>query len=353
MMHTDRDQGEMAPHADNCRPLPQLPLSHSLPISPPLRDELLTDLKKLASDSFERYLPAFEQSLSPFNLEVYTTAAREHPYAEKDWYRNPHDIIVVSAMQRLVTEESLPPWLVPAAILHDRGYGILANKKDQTASEYQQRGGAHWENRDTRLLHSSLSAIYSKDLVFGPLLQKYGEVVAPAERKLFIEVILKHDHPLIGEYNELPEIGRHHFDADSLFSISLLSFVKDYLSYCADEKKLENAQKAGICDEEGRLTPNSLLQARVARYYQSENDLPSGWPSNERPINREALQFTEGGQCYPPHSPTAKRLTDKFFLDLSNCCDLLGQNSSVESLLEKLKPMVLSQFDTLLAPFGS
>ena len=337
-----------ASHAGKPQPLPQRPLSHSLPLDPNLRDELLTELKKLASATFDRYLPAFTQSLSPFNRAVYTQAAEECRYAEKDWYRNPHDIVVVSAMQGLVNKESLPPWLVTAAILHDRGYGILANGNNPTASEYLQRQGAHWENRDTRLQHARLSTEYAERLVFNTLGNGSPNIIPPEDRELFLAVVEKHDHPLIGDYEALPEVGRHHFDADSLFSISLLSFIKDYLSYCADDKKRAKAEAAGICDEGKRFTPNSLLQARIARYYPEKSDLPPGWLLKETPLNQKALSFTEGGRCYPPHSATARHLTDSFFLDLSACGTLLAERSSISSFLADLEPMVSRQFDTLL-----
>lgn len=330
------------------QPLPDRPLSHRLPVDPALREELLGALKQLGSVTFERYHQPFIESLSPFDRKVYTRAAEAHPYAEKDWYRNPHDIIVVSAMRRLVTEEKLPPWLVTAAILHDRGYGILAHKGDATAAEYQQRGGAHWENRDTRLLHSHLSTQFAGELIFGELGQESRAIIPPRDRDAFLSVIEKHDHPLIGEYEALPPVGRHHFDADSLFSISLLSFVKDYLSYCADEKKLEKAQAAGICNDEGLFTPTDLLQARIARYYVNESDLPSDWPLRAVPLNNRALTFTEGGRCYVPHSETAHRLTDIFFNDLLICSSLFQQKSSIREVVEELSSMVASQVDVLL-----
>ncbi len=328
--------------------MPVLPLSFKVPNDPGPREELLEGLKKIASQAFTTYSDAFTNALTPFDRELYEWVAKAHPYSPKDWYRDPHDIIVVSAMQRIVASEGLPSWLITAAILHDRGYAILASNNDQTARDYQQRDGAHWENVDTRLLHSRLSAELGREWVVKHLRGSGEKIPLCADTETFLTVIEKHDHPLIGKYEELPPMGRHHFDADSLFSISLLSFIKDWLSYCADEKKLVKARGAGICEMGEVLSPNALLQARIARYYKEDSDMPDGWNCIETPLNLRALSFTEGGRCYPPHSQTAQGLTDIFFQGISRCCALLAEEESVTEFLTKVEPMIMAQFDLLM-----
>lgn len=348
MLPNNEPGATKTPGRDLMSTMPLLSLSYKVPNDPGFREELLEGLKKIASQAFTTYSDAFTNALTPFERDVYAWVAKAHPYSPKDWYRDPHDIIVVSAMQHLVASEGLPSWLITAAILHDRGYAILASNDDQTARDYQRRAGAHWESIDTRLLHSRMSAELGRECVLKKFRGAAQKILPPLDTETFLTIIEKHDHPLIGKYEELPPVGRHHFDADSLFSISLLSFVKDWLSYCADEKKLDKARGAGICEMGEVLSPNGLLQARVARYYKEDSDLPDGWNLIETPLNSRALSFTEGGRCYPPHSPTALRWTDTFFQDLAKCCALLAECGSITEFLTNVEPMITAQFDLLL-----
>ncbi len=307
--------------------------------------ELLSILARVARQDYQERFARFTAGLSQFDQEV-LSAAQTIPYAEKDWYRDPHDLVVTQCMQTIVRRESLPAWLVTAAILHDRGYGLLASLKNEDAADYLKRKGAHWETHDTRILHSKLSRQYACDLLFAPLapLMHVGKEIGDAGP--FLELIEKHDYPLIGLYDHLPEWGQHHFDADSLFSISLTSFIKDYLSYLCDEGKLKAAFQSGLCPQ-GRFVPASLLMARLSRFYRSSEELPLEWDVTEFPLFPEAIKFVEGARCISPHSVTAKVLTDEAFGYLAECCTLFETIDDLSKFEVWFKSKLTEQNDNL------
>ncbi len=333
-------------------PLATNTLSNSLTTDSVLRQQLMSMISTLATAEFQNRLDSFRAHLKQFDLEVFD-ACQKVPYAPKDWWRDPHDIFVNQSLQIIVRYENssgrfdlLPDWLVTASILHDRGYGVLASNQGATTDQYLKRSGAHWENPDTRILHSLLSREFASSLIFseeGLLYAKRSEISNP---ELFLKVIETHDHPLIGRFPELPEVGRHHFDADSLFSISLVSFVKDYLSYLDDPKKLQKATDSGLA-KSGMFTASDLLQARIARYYPSELELPNNWNANLFPLESRLASFSEAGQCLPPSSPTAKSLTDSCFLDLADCCVQLATLTDLKEFEVWFEKGVAAQFSKL------
>jgi hypothetical protein len=320
-----------------------------------------SDLIDITKNTLTAIQSDFIKSLSPFNLQVYT-ACQKIPYTPKDWYRDYHDLVVVSAMQQIVNEENkykneypLPDWLVTAAILHDRGYAILASQTNQNADTYLNKKGAHWEGTDTRLLHSKLSRDFAEILLFerssDNLLSQYklpkiesieNCPISEQDRESFLSVIEMHDHALIGRYTEMSELARHHFDADSLFSISLVSFVKDYLAYSQDPLKIERARSIGI-DKQGKFALESLLALRLARYYSELEQLPLGWDSEIFPLNKRALNLSEASQYIAPHSNTALELTDAAFLLLAECCQKYSQASDLKQFSNWLEDAIAKE----------
>ncbi len=317
-------------------------LADRLITSSELRTELMSKLADLADLEFQNRVEKFKAGLTPQDQAIFETC-QVTPYAAKDWWRNPHDIYVVQSLQIIVEEERLPAWLVTAAILHDRGYGILASQSGEESQKYLQKSGAHWESPDTRIVHSLLSRKFSEELIFAPTGKFFEGRAAISEPELFLKVIETHDHPLIGKFNELPKIGRHHFDADSLFSISLYSFVKDYLSYLGDPKKLEKAKD--LLDlKDGRFEAKDLLVSRLARYYPNTEILPNAWDLEMFPLIAKLAAFSEAGKCLPPSSITAQALTDESFRDLAECCQVLAKSNDLPIFINWLADRATTQF---------
>jgi hypothetical protein len=354
-------------------------ISHLL-LNPKARVGVMEAVSIASHNQYQVYRPALEATLSATELALYSES-QKIPYASKDWYRDLHDLIVTASLEVIVNRENeakrlepLPRWLVGAALLHDRGYGILAaqgaavqgslefNSKETAATEYIARGGAHWEQPDTRVLHSCLSRDLAEFLLFPesaapafasfckskgvePILSPH-EVVGLADREIFLSVIEKHDHPLIGRYDELQPVGWHHFDADSLFSLSLSSFVKDYLSYCSDAGKMKRAYDLGLCAP-GAFTPYVLLEARLARYFPTEESLPIEWHRVACPLVPNAVAFSESGRCIEPHSETARELTTDAFFDLVECCKVLAEIESEQEFLLWFNDALKAQCEAL------
>lgn len=320
-------------------------LADNLVVVPELRAELMAKITELAKNEFQNRRENFRALLGDFDRQVFD-ACQAIPYASKDWWRNPHDIYVTQSLHVIVESEQLPSWLVTAAILHDRGYGILANQSGEEATLYLQKGGAHWENPDTRILHSLLSRRFAEEIIFQPEGQFYALRHQITNPELFLKVIETHDHPLIGKFEELPKVGRHHFDADSLFSISLFSFVKDYLSYLGDAQKLQKAKEK--LDIQGdRFEAKDLLLSRLARYYPEVETLPIGWDRQKYPLISKYASFSEAGICLPPSSMAARSLTDQSFRDIAECCDVLGRSENLSVFVEWLGGRATAQFSRL------
>jgi hypothetical protein len=330
-------------------------LTGMLIADPQARQHLLGEIARIAQDIYAQYKNQFIASLSVFNQHVYQEITKI-PYAAKDWWRDLHDIIVTWSISAIVAQENsrlknkiegeqLPEWLVTAALLHDRGYGILASQANSQGNSYQARQGAHWENSDTRVLHSSLSRKLAQVLFFKATLEDKSPALNAItldqidgfqwkeDRDTFLKVIEAHDYPLIGRLRELPAIGRHHFDADSLYSISLSSFVKDYLSYLSDPEKMEFYSRGGLCQPQ-EYTLRHLLMVRMARYFISSDHLPQQWDQKKFPLIPELVQFAEGSICIEPSSATALRMTGQAFWLLSKCCKALEQVDSTEEFLQ-------------------
>jgi hypothetical protein len=354
-------------------------VSHLL-LNPKARVNVMEAVSIASHNQYQAYRPALEATLSATELALYSES-QKIPYASKDWYRYLHDLIVTASLEVIANRENeakrlepLPRWLVAAALLHDRGYGILAaqgaavqgslqcNSKGTAATEYITRGGAHWEQPDTRVLHSRLSRDLAEFLLFPEsaepafvtFCESKGvesmlnphEVVGLADKETFLSVITKHDHPLIGRCDELPPVGRHHFDADSLFSISLSSFVKDYLSYCSDTGKMKRAYDLGLCAP-GAFTPYVLLEARLARYFPTEESLPVEWDRIAYPLLPNAVAFSESGRCIEPHSDTARELTIASFFALVECCKVLAEIESEQAFLLWFNDALKAQCESL------
>jgi hypothetical protein len=307
-------------------------LLESVVSSPALRQELVEHIAQVTRDAYADKKQTFLDSLSPFNRSVYEQALKV-PYNPKDWYRDLHDIVVSWSMSVIVKEENqrgaaLPEWLVTAAIVHDRGYGILAAQNSEEGNRYKQLKGTYWDNPDVRILHSQLSKAFAEDLFFSPDARLKNFSIGDDKEK-FLAVVEKHDHPLIGKLEELIEIGRHHFDADSIYSLSLSSFVKDYLATLSDPAKLERWKQGGLFSEEN-FYPRHLLEVRLARYYADNSELPQGWNKENFPLVPSSAQFGEGFRCIPPVSQASRELTADSFTLLARSCIALESATSVD-----------------------
>lgn len=367
MQPIDKSQSDRIP-VTNPPPHEHGKLPHLLAESPEKREQLMAALSSITRHLYDEYKETFIASLSPFNQAIYHEA-QKIPYAQKDWYRDAHDIVVTWSLAVIVREENmraqasgsrelLPEWLVTAALLHDRGYGILASQLDTTGHAYHGRTGAHWENVDTRVLHSLLSRKFSEGLLMGgdwktlfpnatlPAVNHVPGFGPLSDRELFLTIVEKHDHPLIGKLDQLPELGRHHFDADSLYSISLSSFVKDWLSYLSDSGKIARWRELGLIDAQ-TFSSETLLGIRLARYYPGSAALPSDWDSAHHPLRPEAAKGAEGGICIEPFSQTAHTLTDDSFRSLAACCRALNLSDTIEDFLPWFKVNLAAQFERL------
>jgi hypothetical protein len=171
---------------------------------------------------------------------------------------------------------------------------------------------------------------------------KCEHVIPDSDVELFLEIVEKHDHPLIERYEEVPRLGYHHFDADSLYSISLSSFVKDYLSYLADERKLGEIRQSGMCGGDG-FTLRDLLVIRLARYYAYESELPPGWDLESLPLIAGAYQLTEGRRCIVPHSATARQLTDRAFVLLRDCVEAFEHARDLDAFVTWMRSALFDE----------
>ena len=309
-------------------------------------------------------LERFRTSLSDLDRSLFERQ-RGIPYDEKDWWRDPHDVYVTRAMMRILEGENklrtaegrtdlLPCWLTTAALVHDRGYAILGRFRELEGAEYLTRDGAHWEGEDTRIIHAQLSRRYAGALLFGVVDRELGKLVdtsplavanAIDTPELFLRVVEMHDYPFVGRYDEMPLEARHHFDADSLFSISVISFVKDYLAYLRDSTKVRVALDLGL-GTDGVFTPRSLLMVRMSRYFETVSQLPVGWDIGRFPLRAYARFFCEK-RCIRPHSTTARELTEAAFEELMRCCVMMEEISSVDQFRVWLNDSVGRQFDAL------
>jgi hypothetical protein len=346
--------GDPSPHS----------LAVSCAVSPAMAEEVLSVIAAVAALQEQRVRRDFCESLSDFDRAVFERQ-REIPYNERDWWRDPHDIYVTRCMALILERENkartaagrsdlLPQWLTTAALIHDRGYALLGRFPELAGAEYLMREGAHWEGGDTRIAHARLSRRYAGGVLFGIVdteLEKMVDISAleaanPIDApEVFLQVVETHDYPFVGRYQEMSLQARHHFDADSLFSISVLSFVKDYLAYLRDATKVRAALDHGL-GSAGVFTPRSLLQARMSRYFEVVSQLPAGWDLARFPLTNPGVSFVEGG-CIRPHSATALELTEVAFEELARCCIAMEDISSVEQFGEWIRDSVGRQFDAL------
>ncbi len=343
-------------------------LAHSLGISSETLSsaaaELWSVISSVASFHEQRVFERFCAGLSDFD-RVLLERQRRIPYEQKDWWRGPHDVYVTRAMALIVQKENdvrtaagrkdlLPQWLTTAALVHDRGYAILGKFRELEGAEYLAREGAHWEGEDTRIIHARLSRRYAGALLFGIVDTELERLVdtSPLEvthvidtPELFLQVVEMHDYPFVGRYDEMPLEARHHFDADSLFSISVLSFVKDYLAYLRDSTKVRAALDVGL-GTDGVFTSRGLLMARMSRYFETASQLPVGWDLVRFPLCDYARSFSET-ECIRPHSAIARELTEAAFEELSRCCVIMEEVSTVCEFRKWLDDAAGRQFDAL------
>lgn len=331
---------------------------------PVVAARVLSVLTSVAAHQEQRLRERFCASLSSFERALFERLC-EVPYDSKDWWRGPHDIYVTRVMELIVRRENcsrthagrdglLPQWLPCAALVHDRGYALLGRFRQLDGAEYLTREGAHWEGSDIRISHARLSRRYAGAVLFGIADAELEGLVDTSCLKvehridnpeLFLRVVETHDYPYVGRYEEMPGEARHHFDADSLFSTSVVSFVKDYLAYLRDPKKVRAAIDLGL-GENGVFTPRSLLMVRMARYFETASQLPSGWDLVRFPLTSSANSFA-GERCIRPHSSTAQGLTEVAFEELARCCTVMEGVSSVERFSEWLYDCIGRQFDAL------
>lgn len=344
---------------------PVLDLDSTVVTNVDARLALTQTLSQLSKECYNQFKSQFIDSLSDANQALYNKLC-QIPYAEKDWWRDQHDIIVTRAMAKIIQGEAqrgaelLPEWLITVALIHDRGYGVLANTPQLGTENYLKTAGAHWENVDVRLHHSYLS----RELAEISLLGRHPEMLSSepyvqvgncqhtipnSEAELFLEIVEKHDHPLIERYEDLPQLGRHHFDADSLYSISLSSFVKDYLSYLSDDKKRAQIQQSALFGSEC-FTLRDLLTIRLSRYYRCESELPLNWPIDSSPLNTNAYQLAEGRRCLVPHSVTAKQLTDTAFLRLYECVIQFERAPEIGSFIAWMRGALFEEMNQYFLP---
>jgi hypothetical protein len=316
--------------------------------------ELHEGLKGLSSRLYNEAREPFLTRLTDYERRVYREVT-QLPYDVRNWYRDLHDIVVTGAALMLSETEGLPRHLVLAAILHDRGYALLDRADSERlphASEgkamegYFSAVGAFWESPDARLLHSRMSREIAEVVVCGrpatPLLVGItpklayvsGGPCSNDEQEEVLQVIEEHDLALIGEYERLSPLTRAHFDVDSLYSISAISFLKDYLSYVEDRKKEEALRSVGIHS----LEPRDLLLIRMARYYESPAQLPAALNQGHYPLTREYVTLNETRRCIRPHSAWAEEATDNAFLRLAEICTVIREHpGQVDEVLEEVE----------------
>jgi hypothetical protein len=230
----------------------------------------------------------------------------------------------------------------------------LGRFRELEGAEYLAREGAYWEGEDTRIIHAQLSRRYAGAVLFGIVDRELEKLVDTSplgvansidSPELFLRVVEVHDYPFVGRYEEMPLEARHHFDADSLFSISVLSFVKDYLAYLGDSTKRQLALDLGL-EADGVFTPRGLLMARMSRYFETVSELPAGWDIARFPLCDCAGSLPEK-RCIRPHSTIARELTEASFEELVRCCVMMEEVSSVDQFSTWIDDSVGRQFDAL------
>ena len=309
------------------------------------KDEMAGVCRRL----YEAKLPEFQNALLPAQRHLYAELCKL-PYDARDWWRDYHDIVVVTnAMYLAACESSIPQWLPTAALLHDRGYAALAVFKGAVGEEeYGSVTKSFWDSEDSRLAHSKLSREIASWILTGEcgservvaLLRSCGITridvgLSEEEVSPLLMVVEQHDLPLIGRYHEISNDTKHHFDADSLYSISITSFVKDYLFAATDPEWIQRHALTPV--EE--FCPSDLLVIRAARYFDAFNDLPSELQEyllqKDSSIGERVFEHLREGVIVP-HSSEAQRLTCRAFGSLVRICKVLEGVSEGGCTLEEL-----------------
>jgi hypothetical protein len=238
----------------------------------------------------------------------------------------------------VASNEAIPSWLIEAALLHDRGYALLSQLGKRglsslLAGDYNDLSGSHWDGVDTRIAHSLYSVEVARYIFDGhandpkvDALIKECEVAhltiprTVLENKVkLLRVIEEHDYPLIGRYGAISAYTQHHFDADSLYSISVTSFVKDYVFYRSDVSKMqvwrEAVQGSGIPLTQ-TFQMKDLFALRLNRYFQEGDSISDVLTPFLRKKGEFGESFFEAKETIPPHSPEARKRTEEAFLRL-------------------------------------
>lgn len=318
-----------------------------------LKDEMAGVCHRL----YKAKLPEFRDALLPSQRHLYDELCKL-PYDSRDWWRDYHDIVVVTNAMYLATcESSIPHWLPTAALLHDRGYAALAVfKRAVGEEEYGSVTKSFWDTEDSRIAHSKLSREIASWILTGEceseqviaLLRSCGIArvnvgLLEEEVSALLLAIEQHDLPLIGRYHEVANDTKHHFDADSLYSISITSFVKDYLFAVTDTEWMRRHAFAPT----ETFRPSDLLVVRAARYFDSLDELPlelQEYLLQKDASIRERVFVRGRAGVITPHSVEAQRLACEAFGLLVRVCKVLeggGAQGEIVFAVEQLARLEL------------
>lgn len=260
------------------------------------REDAVSVMKKILSSNQYRLANQLDDWLSAAEKSVHKFV-RDLSFQEGAWYRPGHNLTVPAAMLAISQEEKFSRDLIYPALLHDSGYSLM--KMAETTK------GADWGNPDKRYQHMHLGSI----MTYSVLLHLRSQGVDLGQKRIgeLAAIVATHDYPYLGlKLTTQEELA--HRDADRIFVPSALSWYKDLVAHASDDKYLQKAKDWGI-----EICPEQFLLCRLAYFYSSKEDLPTGWDPQTYPLCPELAAYNEGGKVEAPYTQTAKSIINEMF----------------------------------------
>lgn len=175
-------------------------------------------------DILKERLTEFERELLELVMPRYTQGCRWY-----DPFHIPYSaLFLINLCQKEKLDRSV---LLPALLLHDVGYSALITDKNKNAEKVK----AGTVSADDRIAHMKAGVQVTAEL-FAEL-RKRGFINETSVEKAVQDIVATHDNPYIGIPLETP-LEEQHRDADRIFVMSFVSFVKDYLRYLEEGKEI-------------------------------------------------------------------------------------------------------------------
>lgn len=188
-------------------------------------------------DILKERLTEFERELLELVMPRYTQGCR--------WYDPFHIPYSALFLINLCQKENLDrSVLLPALLLHDVGYSVLTAGKNENAEKVK-IGIVSVEDRAAHMK----AGVQITAKLFAEL-RKRGFISETSVEKTVQDIVATHDNPYMGIPLETP-LEEQHRDADRIWVVAFVSFVKDYLRYLEEEKE---------------TTPQMFLMERLATF---------------------------------------------------------------------------------------